>query len=256
MIRLSLIGIGTGNPDHLTGAAIKAINHADLILLPRKGDAKSDLIDLRRHILADVLTAPARVVEFDMPERDGTPSYLNGVTQWHDAIAALWMEQIACHLPEGGTLALLVWGDPSLYDSSLRIAQRLGPEIEVSVVPGITSIQALTAAHAICLNELAEPVLITTGRRLREDSWPSSASRVVVMLDGQCAFKTLPSEDIDIWWGAYLGMPHQALLAGPLQSMGPEIIHRRAALRQEHGWIMDIYMLHRRASGAGSSLDL
>jgi precorrin-6A synthase len=45
MIDLHLIGIGTGNPDHLTRAAIKAMNAADLILLPRKGDAKSDLLD-------------------------------------------------------------------------------------------------------------------------------------------------------------------------------------------------------------------
>lgn len=37
MIALSLIGIGTGNSDHLTRAAIRAMNEADLILLPRKG---------------------------------------------------------------------------------------------------------------------------------------------------------------------------------------------------------------------------
>lgn len=249
MIRLTLIGIGTGNPDHLTRAAIGAINDADLILLPRKGDAKSDLLDLRRSILTDVLTAPARIVEFDMPERAETPSYLDAVTDWHDAIAALWMEQVALHLPDGGSLALLVWGDPSLYDSSLRIAERLKPDVEVSIVPGITSIQALTAAHAICLNDLAEPVLITTGRQLREKGWPSSADRLVVMLDGRCAFQTLPPEDIDIWWGAYLGMAHQALCHGPLHEVGEDIIRRRAELRQRHGWIMDIYMLRRHRTG-------
>jgi precorrin-6A synthase len=56
MIELHLIGIGTGNPDHLTAEAVRAMNDADLILLPRKGCAKSDLSDLRRARCAEVLT--------------------------------------------------------------------------------------------------------------------------------------------------------------------------------------------------------
>ena len=247
MIRLSLIGIGTGNPDHLTLAAIRAMNDADLILLPRKGEAKSDLIDLRRSICAQLLTGPARVVEFDMPKRADQAAYVEAVTDWHDAIAAIWMEQIALHLPDGGTVALLVWGDPSLYDSSLRIAERLGPSIEISVVPGITSIQVLTAAHGICLNRLADPVLITTGRQLRERGWPGDVHDVVVMLDGHCAFQTLEPEGLTIWWGAYLGMDHQSLAHGPLAVTGPTIVDHRAQLRQRHGWIMDVYLLRRNA---------
>lgn len=249
MIRLSLIGIGTGNPDHLTRAAIRAMNEADLILLPRKGDGKSDLVDLRRAICAECLTGPTRIVEFDMPGRSSDHAYIDAVLDWHAAIAALWMEQAALHLPLGGTLALLVWGDPSLYDSSLRIARRLGPDVEVNVIPGITSIQALTAAHGICLNRLAEPVLITTGRRLRERGWSQGADDMLVMLDGDCAFQTVDPAGVEIWWGAYLGMAAQALAQGPLASTGPQIIKRRAALRAQHGWIMDVYLLRRTDSG-------
>ncbi|WP_019833052.1 precorrin-6A synthase (deacetylating) [Sphingomonas sp. PR090111-T3T-6A] len=252
MIRLALVGIGTGNPDHLTLAAIKAMNAADLILLPRKEDAKSDLLDLRRTICAELLTGPARVVEFDMPERAATLPYLEAVDAWHDAIAAIWMREIGRHLPEGGSVALLVWGDPSLYDSSLRISTRLGAA-EVQVVPGITSIQALTAAHGICLNELARPVLITTGRWLHEQGWPDGTDSVVVMLDGGCAFQRLTAEGISIWWGAYLAMPQEALIHGPLATAGPEIVARRAELRQTHGWIMDTYLLRR--AQAAPSLD-
>ncbi|RZM32796.1 MAG: precorrin-6A synthase (deacetylating), partial [Sphingomonas sp.] len=110
MIDLHLIGIGTGNPNHLTRAAIAAMNAADVILLPRKGEAKSDLIDLRRTICADVLTSTTRVAEFDLPDRDATAPYLHGVDQWHDAIADAWRAEIVRHLPDGGRLALLVWG--------------------------------------------------------------------------------------------------------------------------------------------------
>ncbi len=248
MIDLHLIGIGTGNPDHLTRAAITAMNAADLILLPRKGDAKSDLIDLRRTICADVLIGPTQVVEFDLPERDADAPYRDAVDRWHDAIAEAWAEQIARHLPNGGRLALLVWGDPSLYDSTLRIADRLragGLAMSVTVVPGITSLQALTAAHAIPLNALAAPVLITTGRRLREFGWPDDVDTIAVMLDGACAFQTLDPAGVTIWWGAYLGMAHEALANGPLADIAPRIVSERARLRAAHGWIMDIYILRR-----------
>lgn len=248
MIDLHLIGIGTGNPDHLTAAAVRAMNEADLILLPRKGSAKSDLIDLRRAICAAVLTGPVRIVEFDLPVRDAAGEYLGAVNDWHDAIAAAWSTQIATHLPDGGRLALLVWGDPSLYDSTLRVAGRLrasGMDIAVHVVPGITSIQALTAAHAIPLNALAEPVTITTGRKLRENGWPQGAETVVVMLDSGCAFEVLPPADIAIWWGAYLGMAQEALVHGPLAQAGSRIASVRAELRERNGWIMDVYLMRR-----------
>lgn len=249
MIDLALIGIGTGNPDHLTAQAVRAMNQADLILLPRKGDAKSDLIDLRRAICAQLLTAPVRVVEFDLPVRDAADAdYLGAVHDWHAAIAAVWQAQIAAHLPNGGRLALLIWGDPSIYDSTLRIAKRLmqaGMDVAVRVIPGITSIQALTAAHAIPLNRLGEPVTITTGRMLRAHGWPGDAGTVVVMLDGHCAFAALPPGGIVIWWGAYLGMAHEALIHGPLADAAPRIAAERAALRARHGWIMDVYLMRK-----------
>lgn len=246
MTTLSLIGIGTGNPEHLTLQAIRALNAADLILIPRKGETKADLAELRRTICAEVLTDPgARIAEFDLPCRDAAnPDYRAGVEAWHDAIARIWAETIAAHAP-ADRVALLVWGDPSLYDSTLRIAARLGHAVEV--IPGITAIQALTAAHAIPLNRIGAPVTITTGRRLRDQGWPPGADSLAVMLDGDCAFETLAAEGIAIWWGAYLGMAEEITEAGPLAEAGPRIRARRAEARARHGWIMDVYILRRGA---------
>lgn len=248
MIDFQLIGIGTGNPDHLTAQAVQAMNSADLVLLPRKGSAKSDLVDLRRMICEQVLVQPVPIAEYDMPLRDADTAYLDAVNDWHDAIARIWHEQIATHLPDGGRLALLVWGDPSLYDSSLRIVERLqiaGVAARVQVIPGITSIQALTAAHAIPLNPLAGSVTITTGRMLREQGWPQGADTLIVMLDKGCAFDTIDPAGITIWWGAYLGMEQQALEHGPLAQAAPRIAATRASLRARHGWIMDVYLMRK-----------
>jgi len=248
MLTLSLIGIGCGDPGQLTRAAIDAINAADLVLIPRKGSAKSDLADLRRTICADVLANDrTRIAEFDLPVRDeGEADYRKGVDDWHDAVAAVWSQTIASHLRGDGKVALLIWGDPSLYDSSLRIARRLDPLPGIEVVPGISSIQALCAAHALPLNDIGEPFLVTTGRRLRDGGWPQGVDTVVVMLDGGTAFQSLDPEGLQIWWGAYLGMPDQIILSGALTEVGPRIVALRQAARERHGWIMDSYILKRR----------
>ena len=247
MKTLTLVGIGTGNPDHLTREAIEALNGADLILIPRKGAGKEDLADLRLAICAEVVTTPAvRLVEVDLPVRDeAIPDYVTRVAAWHDAIARVWAAAVAATPAPNDHVALMVWGDPSLYDSTLRIAGRLSPPPRVRVIPGITSLQALTAAHGIPLNPLAGSVTITTGRRLRDRGWPAGATRVAVMLDGGCAFSALDPAGITIWWGAFVGMAQQVLLSGDLAEAGPRIEALRADLRADHGWMMDIYLLDR-----------
>ncbi|MEO1459212.1 MAG: precorrin-6A synthase (deacetylating) [Pseudomonadota bacterium] len=250
MHEIALVGVGSAHPDHLTPAARRALLEADLILVPNKGSEKADLAALRHALLAGI-GAGAAVAEFEMParEREGA-DYLADVEDWHDRVAAAWAVPLQEKLPAGGRAALMIWGDPSLYDSSLRIAERLaglGLQARIRVVPGLTSMQLLTAAHAIPLNALGAPVLVTTGRRLREEGWPPGVDRAVVMLDGACSFRHLAeAERFHIWWGAYLGMAEEMLESGPLPVAGPRIEHERAAARARHGWIMDVYLLERR----------
>ncbi len=245
-MHLTLIGIGTGNPEHLTLQAIRAINEQDLILIPHKGEGKADLAELRRAICDEVLTNTAtKIVEFDLPVRDeNTADYRKRVDDWHDAIALTWRSAMAAN-PGAKKVALLVWGDPSLYDSTLRIAARLDPAPTLDVIPGITSLHALTAAHAIPVNDIGAPFLVTTGRRLRDEGWPAGVDTVVVMLDGACAFQSLPSENLHIWWGGYVGMKEQIICEGPVADVGEKIVAMRAEARAHHGWIMDIYILRK-----------
>ncbi|PYF07143.1 precorrin-6A synthase (deacetylating) [Rhodobacter viridis] len=255
MIELTLIGIGTGNPRHLTLQAIDAINAADLILIPLKGADKSDLAGLRRGICSAHLTNPAaKVIDFALPVRDAAnPSYRKGVDDWHDAIAEAWMAEITTHCQGlNGRVALLVWGDPSLYDSTLRIAERLKSRLPITtkVIPGITAIQALCAAHAIPLNEIGAPVQITTGRQLRDHGWPAGTDTVVAMLDGECSFQSLDPAGLTIFWGACVAMPEEVLIKGRVAEVTAQILQARADLRARHGWVMDIYLLRRNLPNA------
>ncbi len=254
MLEIVVIGIGTGNPEHLTLEAIAALNAADVVLIPRKGAAKGDLAELRRAICARFLDNPAtRIVEFDMPVRDASGDYRAGVEHWHRAIAARYRDLLAA---ETGTAALLVWGDPALYDSTLRILDLLaagGLAFARRVVPGITSLQVLAARHAIPLNAIGGPVAITTGRRLAAGApegpatAESMADSTAVLLDGDCAFRAIDPEGVTIYWGAYLGMPNEILIAGPLAEVADRIVAARTEARAAHGWIMDTYLLRRGA---------
>ncbi len=251
MDELVLIGIGTGSPGHLTREGEAEFRRADCILVPRKGPGKAELAELKRHVCLSVLggEAESRIVEFDMPAREAGADYLESVGTWHGEVRKAWDAALAAR--DAPRVALPVWGDPSLYDSTLRIAARLRPAPRVSVVPGITALQALTAAHGIALNEIGGPVTITTGRRLREDGWPAGADTVAVMLDGKLSFRRLDPERLHVWWAAYLGMKGQMLDSGPLTEAAGRIADARAAARAARGWIMDTYLLKRRDRAPG-----
>jgi precorrin-6A synthase len=239
---IHVIGIGAGNPDFLTVQAIEALNDTQVFFAMDKGEAKADLVALRRDICARFIREPGyRFVELPDPKRSTEPDYRQAVSDWHAARARIWATAISAELGPDGVGAFLAWGDPSLYDSTLRILDAVAAELDltVSVVPGITAVQALTARHGIALNEVGEPVLITTGRRLREDGLTGSA---VVMLDGDCSFQTCPP-DTRIWWGAYLGTDNELLVTGTVGEVGARIAALRAEARARHGWIMDTYLL-------------
>ncbi|KUI43952.1 precorrin 6A synthase [Mycobacterium sp. IS-1590] len=244
--RIHVIGIGAGDPGHVTAQAVTALNDTQVFFAMDKGAAKDDLVALRRHICQHFIREPGyRFVELPDPPRvrkapDG-PAYRRAVADWHAARARVWADAIGAELPDGGTGAFLAWGDPSLYDSTLRILDAVASHVDIDydVIPGITAIQALTARHRIPLNDVGEPVLITTGRQLRDRGLIGSA---VVMLDADCSFLTCPS-GTRIWWGAYLGTPDEVLMAGTVGDVGEEIARVRADARARHGWIMDTYLL-------------
>jgi precorrin-6A synthase len=254
MRKILIIGIGAGNPEHITIQAINALQRVAVLFITDKGADKDELARLRRDICARyVPDGRHRTVEIADPARDRNPSdYRAAVETWHQQRANLYEDLIAKQLGADECGAFLVWGDPSLYDSTIRIiaeiAARGSVAIEYEVIPGITSIQALTARHGIPLNQIGEPVQITTGRRLAEDSM-GPASDVVVMLDGDCAFNTVPDDAaVEIYWGAYLGTPDEILLSGKLRDTAAAIERTRADARRRKGWIMDTYLLRKPAA--------
>jgi precorrin-6A synthase len=239
---IHVIGIGAGDPQQVTAQAVTALNATEVFFAMDKGAAKSDLVALRREVCERFIRTPGyRFVELADPPRARDGDYLQAVSEWHEARADVWARAIESELGPDGVGAFLAWGDPSLYDSTLRILELVGARVEFSydVIPGITAIQTLTARHRIPLNDVGEPVLITTGRQLRATGLSGDA---VVMLDADCSFTACPPAT-RIWWGAYLGTPDELLVSGTVGEVGEQIVALRAQARARHGWIMDTYLL-------------
>lgn len=249
MKTILVIGIGVGDPDQLTLQAVKALGRTDVFFVLDKGPAKASLRALREEILRRrSLDRPYRVAEAASPPRDAMPAdYRACVDDLNREKQAVFRRLIEDELTDGQTGAFLVWGDPMLYDSTIRNLDALkqaGLAFEHEVIPGMTAIQALAAAHRIPLNRIAEAVTITTGRKLAQ-GFPPGIDSVVVLLDGEDTYRRFIDQDIEIYWGAYLGTPQQILISGRVADVAEEIHRRRGEARKANGWIMDTYLLRR-----------
>jgi precorrin-6A synthase len=249
--RLLVVGIGAGDPEDLTARAVEAIREADVFFAFDKGDHAPALLRARTELCARVAgDHPHRFVTITDAERDRRAAdYARAVETWHASRVERLRDALDHELPDGGCGAILVWGDPGMYDSTIRLvatlAARSPGDLEYEVVPGISSIQLLAARHGISLHRVGGSLLITTGRALRVGI-PPGIDDIVVMLDGECSFTVVEQpERFEIAWGAYLGTPDEILVAGNLAAVGDEIQRVRSEARARLGWIMDVYLLRR-----------
>lgn len=249
--RVAVVGIGAGDPDHLTLGAVRVLNEADAVFVVDKGDGAADLRRARLALCERVIDAshPWRLAEARLPgvRERGDGAYADAVTAWRAARVEVYARLVRSLAP-GETGAVLAWGDPGLYDGTLSILHAVrtegGVDFDVEVVPGISAPAALAARHGVALNRQGEAVHLTTGRRLASEGWPVGAGSVVVLLDTHGALTGL-DDDVHIWWGAYLGLPGERLVAGRLGEVRGTIERERARGRAEYGWLFDTYLLRR-----------
>ncbi|WP_344202617.1 precorrin 6A synthase [Aeromicrobium alkaliterrae] len=269
--RLRLVGIGLGDPAHLTVEAVEALQSASFALVTVKRD--DDPLAAARRAILDRYAPGLPVVEVEDPERDrsegatsSTSAYEAVVSTWHEARAAAWESALTTAWTEPDVLAhppfrgadstdksahlgagvLLVWGDPAFYDSTIRVVERVlargNLAFEWDVLPGISALQLLAARHRIVLHEVGQPITVTTARRLRE-AVDSGADNVLVFLTGRLELEGL--EDWTIWWGANLGAASERLVSGRVADVLPAIESARTDAKADAGWVMDAYLLRR-----------
>ena len=247
MKKIYLIGIGPGNPDYLTVQAIEAMKGVDVFFFLEKRKGDEDFLKIRREILERYLDSGTyRVVSARIPKRKKGGNYVEEVKAWREEVAEVVAGLIKNEMEEGENAALLIWGDPSLYDGHLEMLQHILKrgviDFEYEVIPGITSVQLLAARHKIPLNRIGEPIVITTARKLKECE-TDEVINTVVLLDSRATFKRFEDTDIDIYWGGYLGTEDEILLSGKLRDIIEDLERIRIEAKKKKGWLMDTYIL-------------
>jgi precorrin-6A synthase len=237
-VRVRVVGVGMGL-HHVTPEASVALRSCDYAVAARKSD-DDPLLAIRQEICAahDLELVPVPDPERD---RDDPADYAAAVAAWHDARVAAYADVLR---DRGGNAALLVWGDPSLYDSTVRIVESLATHLplEYDVLPGVSAPQLLAARHRIVLHPVGRPVHLTTARLLPE-AVAEGHTDIVVMLGRAPDLAGL--SDWSIWWGANLGTPSEELVSGVVGQVSGDISTARDRARESAGWIMDVYLLRR-----------
>ncbi len=251
MKKIYLIGMGPGGPEYLTVQAINALRQVDVFFfLEKEGRGKDELVQMRREVLNHYLGEDAyRTVTATSPTRRTSGEYSDDVLRWHDEKRVLFERLIADELREGQSAGLLLWGDPSLYDQTVSLVADLVTRshgaLDFEIIPGITSVQVLTAKHRIPLNRVGESITITTGRHV-ETCDPAEIDNAVVMLDYNASFQRFRGQNMDLYWGGYLGCQDEILAAGPLDEITDDLLKTKSEIREQKGWLMDNYLLRRR----------
>jgi precorrin-6A synthase len=233
---IRVVGIGMG-PQHLTPEASAALAASAYVVAAAKGE--DDQLLAARRELCDAHGLDLVAVADPERDRDDPDNYEGAVRAWHTARADAWADEIETRR---GDPTLLAWGDPSLYDSTIRLAWAIADRVdaEVEVVPGISAPQVLAARHGVVLHRVGEPVHVTTERRLAADVEAGQRNVVVMLTSGK------PVEGLDnwsIWWGANLGTPSEQLVAGHVGDVAEEMAAAREKAKAQAGWVMDLYLL-------------
>lgn len=259
MRRLLVIGIGMGEAEGLTGHARAALGRADAFFLLDKGEGAGELVAARENLIARFGRPGHRVLRLPSPPRrpasldTARKNYEGAVADWHGARAALLAGLITEGLGEAETGAMLVWGDPMLYDSTLRVlaGARASVPFDIEVFPGVTALQALCAAHAMPLNGIGEEVALTTGRNVAQAT--PEAPAFAVLLDDGTGLEALAARGFRgrVWWGANLGTAAEILIAGPLGEVAGAVLAARARVKAERGWVMDVWLARADAAPRG-----
>lgn len=237
-MRVRVLGVGMG-PQHVTPEVAAALRECDYVLAAEKHD--DDGLLAARRAIADA--HGVEVVTVRDPERDRDPlDYRRAVQDWHEARVAAYERVLR---ERAGTAGFLVWGDPSLYDSTIRIVDRLAERlpIDYDVLPGISAPQLLAARHRVVLHEVGQPVHLTTARRLAADVAAGQRNLVVMLGSGPSLGDLASLPDWRIWWGANLGAAGERLVHGRVGDVLGAVRAARDEAGDEAGWVMDAYLL-------------
>ena len=154
------VGIGPGDPELLTIKAIRIIKDVDTIFAPF---STKNEYSVALNIISPYIKEGTEVIRLQFP-----------MTRDKAVLQNAWKrnaEKIASHLNNGRNGAFITLGDPMTYSTFGYIEQilrRSYKEIDIEIVPGITSYHAAAATSKIVLAKADESFAVISGTMEKE----------------------------------------------------------------------------------------
>lgn len=210
------VGVGPGDPDHVTLGAVRALQAADRVFVPETDSGGSPG---RAERLAAGHVEAGRIERLLFAMQDDAARAGN----WDRAGTA-----IAAVVRDGGTAAFATVGDPNLFSTFTYVAhtvRELVPGVAVRTVPGITAMQDLAARSGTVLAEGDERLVLvplTAGEDVLRGALEDPGATVVVYKGGRRLSRV---QDVLADAGRLEGAVHGEQLGLPDERIGPVAAH-------------------------------
>lgn len=203
------VGIGPGNPKYLTLRAAEVIRQVDVIFTVISKNASDSVSQNAVEYLEP--SGEIHLLTFSM-SRDAKERF---------AVVRANAEAIIARLKEGKDCAFATLGDAMTYSTFgyvLRIIQEALPQLELEIVPGVTSFSTLAATACDVLVENGEQLrVIPSFKTDMADSLEFPEGSTTILLKTYRSRKPLldrlaREDNIKVYYGEHLSMDDQVLL--------------------------------------------
>ena len=203
------VGIGPGDPRYMTLRAVEVLRAADVIFAVTSPNAAYSVSHAVVAALGDLRGEP-RVLEFSMAAS----------LDVRNAQIAANAEAMLDELRSGRDCAFATLGDAMTYSTFgyvLDIIRAALPDLELEIVPGVTSFSALAAKAGVVLAENGESLhIIPAFRADMAETLTFAPGSTTVLLKTYRSRKALLARlerepDIDIVYGERLGLEEEFL---------------------------------------------
>ncbi|GIE93222.1 precorrin-2 C(20)-methyltransferase [Paractinoplanes rishiriensis] len=157
--RLYGVGVGPGDPELITVKAARLISAAGVVAYHAARHGRSNARAIAAAYLHDGQIEEALIYPITTETTDHPGGYQGAIDDFYAESAA----KLAAHLDAGRDVVVLAEGDPFFYGSYMHMHKRLAPRYDATVVPGVTSVSAASAALGRPLMERDEVLTILPG---------------------------------------------------------------------------------------------